>query len=432
MNAEIKEIAPCRREVAVQVPAAKVDEAFDACYKQLQERVQLRGFRRGYAPLDLIRRRFQKDAAKDVAGKLFEESFVETLKANSLAPMGEPKLGDEEIEAKPGEPFSYKVELDVRPKFEVPNYKGLQLEDKAQPASEADIDAQLVDLRKRFADYEPTAEGAAAGDMLETAVKVTVGSEELVNQDKQRLQVEGRHVYGLEVGDLAELLAGLTAGAEKVLEHPIPQDFYREDLRGQTARIEFKVGQVLRAKLPEADDAFAQRLGLADLAALRKNVATGIESRRREESQRELETQIADQLIAAVSFDLPAEFMERQKENAWERSRMRLARLGMSDDWFDKNREEMKKNSDEGVVREMRRMIIFDAIAEVEKLEITEAEIQQQLTVLARQYQTTPAKMARRIQKLDGLSNMVAELKDIKVTKLILDAANVKKTEAGK
>ncbi len=424
-KAEIKEVAPCRKQVEVTVPAESVDAAFDEAYVHLRDNVQIKGFRKGHAPRRVMERRFAKEVAKDVRAKLFQDAFLETLKDNELTPMGEPDIELEELEARLGEPFHFSTEVDVRPQFDLPEYKGLKLTERVEPADDEEIDAQIERLRQAFATHETVDGPSANGDALQANVLMKAGEEELVNAKEQRLPVEDGQLFGVEIKDLAKKLSKLGAGDTETLKVQLPDDYHREALQGEQATIELEILKVERPDLPPADDQLAKRVGLSTLDALKDRLRQNIEADRQQEARQDLERQVIDQMIEKTSFDLPEEFLQRQIEVNLARRQLRLARSGATREFMEEQAEELKEESASEAERDLRWSIISDVIAEKEEVEVHESEVQAHIEALARAYQTTPVKMLKRIQDMDGLPSLAAELRDVKVVRLILDAAEI-------
>lgn len=426
MKTEITEVAPCRQKLTVTVPADKVNEAFQSIYDELSGRVQIKGFRRGHTPRKLLEKRFAKDVAKDATAKLFQDSFIEALKEKELAPLGDPDLKIEELEAKEGAEFSYSTEVDVRPKFELPEYKGLELTEKTVPVADAEVDEQISRLQKAFAEYNEVEEGAAAEDYLLVDVTVTSGNEKLIDEKNQRLKVEGELLFGLECKDLVKTLTGVKKGAEKSLTLTLPQEFHKEALRGKPAEVKLSVKAVERGKLPEVDQRLAQMLGCDDVEKLKSRIRENLAADRKAEARRDMERQAVDKLIGTCKFELPEAFLKRLIDSQLIRNKMQLARMGATKELLAEKQAEMAKESAAESERTLRWSIISDAIADKEELEVTETEVQEHIEALAHNYQTTPAKMLKRIRDLNGIASMISEIRDIKVLKLLLDQASIK------
>lgn len=425
MKVEVTDVAPCRKKLSVEVPAEKVDEVYEETYSFLQSNVQVKGFRKGHAPKRVLQRKFKDEVSKDVRGKLFQQSYEEALKENDLSPMGDPDLDVETLTAEPGQSFSFETEVDVRPKFDLPEYKGLKLTETVEVISDESVDEQLKNMRHSFAQHESVEDKSQADDMLEVDVVAMVEEEELLNEKAQRVRIDGERLFGIECKDLVEKLTGLAKGDETALELALPDDFYKEEMRGKTTKIQLTVTDVLRAELPEMDDAFAKNLGMDSMDKLRDTIRRNIRTEREREARQTLEQDAAGELIDACSFDLPEEFMKRQTEAALIRSKMQMARMGATKEYMDEQAEEIEKSSKEETERTVRRTIIFDAIADKEEIEVSEEEIWGQIQMLARSYNITPEKMLKRVQDNNGLMAIASELRDIKVTKVILDAAEI-------
>jgi trigger factor len=429
MKFECTEVAKCRQKITVEVPAEKVDAAFDELYNELRDNAQVKGFRKGHTPRKLLEKKFSKVAANDVRSKLFQDSFLECLKENDISPLGDPDLKVEDLEAKPGEPFGYTTEVDVRPKFELPEYKKLALTEKVVPVTDAEIDEQLGKMRQAFAEYNPTEEACAENDMLEVDVVAKAGEEEIVNETGQRLRVSGEMLFGMECKELVKTLVGAKAGTEKKIELTLPDTFYKEELRGQKAKISLKVNQVLKAELPEVNQQFAQKFGIETVDELKSRIRGNIEAERSTESRRELEEAAKAALLEKVSFDLPEEFLKRQINTNLMRSKMQMARMGATKEFLGEKAAELEKSTAENTEKDIRWMIVSDAIADKEEFEVTEQEIQRHLEMLANYYRTTPAKMFKQIQESNGLAAMISEIRDIKVLNCIMNEAEITKAE---
>lgn len=422
MKAEVTEVAPCRKKIEIEIPAEKVDKTFDESYSTLRENVQLKGFRNGHAPRRLLERKFAKDVAKDVRAKLFQDALSDCMKENDLAPMGEPDLDIEKLEVKTGTCFAFSTEIDVRPKFDLPEYKGLTIEDKAEPVTDEDIERRVEELRENFADYTETDEKSSENDALEADILGTAGEEELINAKAQRVPVRGDKLFTIPCKDLVKKLSGKKAGDEVTLKLTLPDDFYNEALRGEKATMKLSVLKILRPELPELDQKFAQRFALDDMSVLRKRIGDNLRAERSQQSRQEMEKDIIDLLISKTAFDLPEEVLKRQVETTIMRSQLTLARQGATKEAIEEQKEKMEEESKEQTERMLRWTIISDSIADKEELEVTEQEMQMHIEMLAQSYQIPPAKMLKRIQDQNGLHAMVAEIRDMKVINLIMES----------
>jgi trigger factor len=428
MSIDVTDVAPCRKRVTVEIPADHVDRLFDETYDTIRQQVEVKGFRKGRAPRRALEKRFADEVARDVRSRLMQEVLGEGLREKNLTPLGEPDLeNSESLEARPGEAFRFEAELDVRPDFELPEYKGLAITDPVAAPSEEEVQEQLQRLADYFKDHQVKLTPAEEGDVLEADVSFSAGGETLFEEADQRVGVEGTQLFGIEVDHLVDRLAGAEPGGQILLTLTLPDDYPREELRGAEAEVRLSVKKVLRPVLPPVDDELAKKLGMDDLAALRRQIETNLEGEKRAEARKAMESELADRLLAEVDFELPEAFLRKQVEQNEARAKMRLAQMGANADFLKEKEEELKERAATETEREIRRTIVYDAIAERENIEVEEAEIRAHLDALARHHQTTPAKMLERIQELNGLPAMAAEIRDMKVTQLLLDHAEITK-----
>jgi trigger factor len=339
--------------------------------------------------------------------------------------MGEPDLDPESLEVHRDDAFRFTTEVDVRPEFELAAYKNLVLHESIEPVTDEEVESRLEALRENFADQTPADGPAAAGHLVEGTVVLTCGDEELVNQEGRAVRLEGSSFFGYEVGDLVEHLGGATPGETREIPFTIPEEHPREDLRGQPATIRLSVEKVLASQLPEVDDAFAGRLGMQSVDQLRQQIKESIESDRRTSAREETERELIDKLIEANPFDLPEQVLEHLTQSSLERSKAQMQYMGRTPEEIEAATEELTESSRQEAERTVRRMIILDAIAEKEEITVTEADFQQHLQMLSQAYRTPPADLLKNIEQRGGLASMENEIRDIKVTQLLLDEAEI-------
>ncbi len=425
MKTELTEVAPCRVRLEIELPAERVDTAFEEAYATLQNQVQLKGFRKGHAPRRMIERRFSRDVATDVRNKLFQEALVAALKENDLSPLGDPDVDIESLEVQPGQPFGFGTEVDVRPKFDLPEYKGLKLEEKFEPASDEMIDERIERMRESFATNEPVEGAAEVGDILYADVRAEVGGEELFAVQDDSVRVKGERLFGFDIPGLEEKLAGAQPDDEIALDFAVPEDYHEETACGKTAKVTIKVRRIERPQIPPLDEEFAKRVGFDSVEGFRQRIREIIEADSRAGARRELEREAVDKLIESSEFDLPEEFLLRHIKAETGDRLERLEQMGAGAEFIAERREEIEKASGESSERNIRRMILFDAIAEKEEIEIGQNDLQQHIQRLAERYHMTPAKMLKQIQQHNLFSLIGRDIRDLKVSELLLEHAEI-------
>ncbi len=256
---EIEEAGPCKKLVKASVPADKVKEVLDHNYGELATTVSLPGFRRGRVPRRLLEKRFGEDLEKDVKESLLAESFEELAREEDFRILGEPSF--DKVEFDSGSDFTYEAEVTVYPEFDLPEYKGIEVEKIDSGVEEGRLDEELEKLRKSRAEMVPVdADKAEADDQF-------IGSYELIEDDAALKTVDqagfvpsSGNLEAFAIEDLEKLVekwdrsgAETSDGAPLEIEVTVPGHYPDEVLRGKEVLLRFQLEKTLTADLPELD-----------------------------------------------------------------------------------------------------------------------------------------------------------------------------------
>jgi trigger factor len=426
MNADVQDVAPCRKSFQVTFTADEVNNAFSETFSEFKKHAQLPGFRQGRVPAKVIERKFGKAIEDEVKGKLLQKGYVDSLKQNELSPFGQPDIKDvEELTVKRDAEVSFSGEVDVRPKFELADYKGLKLVEKITPATEKEIDERIDMIKARFAEQEEADKPAEEGDLVEGKVVLTCGEEEIFNQEERALRVEGTTLFGMEIGDVVEKLGGIKVGETREISFVIPDTYPREELRGKDAVATITPAKVLIENLPEINDEFAEKVGVENVEKLREQIKESIEADRKSAARQQLEKDLVEKLVDVHEFDIPEGLLNRQAEANLQQAKYRMMMMGASSGAMEESDENMMEDCKKDADVQIRRMLIFDAIAEKENIRINEQDFQMHLVRLSRSYGMTPDKLLKEIRERQGLESFQAEIQDIKVTEFLINEAEV-------
>ncbi|MHC4874069.1 MAG: trigger factor [Planctomycetota bacterium] len=424
MKVNIEEVAPCRKKLSVELSAEEVDKAFGDSFTEVVRYAQLPGFRKGHVPKKILERKFGESIKEEVRNRLFQKGFYEGLKEEELSPLGDPDIKIEDINPEKGKELSFTTEVDVRPKFELADYKGIKLTQVTEKVSDGVINERLDLLKARFADYTDKEGAAEKGNLVEGNVTLTIDGEEIFKDQERALRIEGTTLLGIEVGDLEKHLNGTVKGDNKEIKFVTPDSYPREELRGKDAVAVIDVTKVLEEKMPELDDEFAKRLGMESVEALSGQIKESIEMERKNAARQKTEEELIDALVEANKFDLPEGLVSRQAEANFQQSQMQMMMGGNQPD--ESAQKDLKEKCEKDADRQIRRMIIFDSIGDKEEIKITDSDFNMHISRLSQAYQTTPEKLLRNIKQQDGMLSVQHEIKDIKITQFLMENAEIK------
>ncbi len=418
---KISDIGPCRKKMDFWFSVEEVASALDDSYKQVDQYVQIKGFRKGKAPRRMLEKKFAREAGLTAEEKLQEDSILPSIKKENISLLGQVKVTTPSGTLEAGEPYSFSVEFDVRPDFEMPQYKGLDLKEQPIAVSEEQVAAGLERFRKMFASYDDVDGAAELGDILEVDFRGAVEGKEIINMKDQKLRVEGDTLFGLPYPDLEAKFKGAKAGDKVELTITLPEDHPDIDLMGKDAQIEIDVKKVQRPNYPEMTDEFAANLGMNSISAFRDRIRNNLMNEAIMAARNDKEKQIIDTLIAATSFPVPQDIVEDEAQAIINSRRLEMLRNGMPEDRVDGALAAAKTEMEDMALRRVRWEIISSRIVEQENIQVSQAEIQNHVEALAKTYNTTPAKLIQSAKEYNGVAAMIKEILDFKVMQFIID-----------
>ena len=379
MQSELKEISPTEVELAIQVPWDAVKADMDKRFKQLATTAKIRGFRPGHAPPKVVRQVYARAVEAEVTAHLIEHACMEAIAEHALPVVATPTVGEPVLTK--GENLSFTATIEVQPKLDNLVLDGLTAARPLVNIPDVLIDDEIMQRRRQNATVsEPDPmRPAQAGDLLLIDYQVAIDGEACDD-----MKAEGRPV---ELGDghlLPEVeaaLMGTVPGDERTAEVPFPEDHGSEALRGKTAVFTVQVKELKEQVLPELDDDFAKDCGdFETLLELRLSIRKDAETREKRRSESMLKERILDALLAANEVPVPPTMLERQKRRMMYET-VQFAQMlgqqggGMPPGLFD--------GIEERAERRVKAGLLLGALTRLEKLEVTEEEMDARFAEIA-------------------------------------------------
>jgi len=417
MNVSVQETGPWQHTVKVEVPAEEVERHLRETALGLQRRVSLPGFRKGRVPLEMVRQQFA-----DAVEREFVDSIVPRLAGQAL---GEAKLDPvvpalvRGVHFTPGQPLRFEAIVEVRPRVEAQNYRGIPLTRRMRAVDDAAVDAMLSRLREDSAVFVDLERPAERGDfVLMDSVRVDPKGRRLPSTRARGLRI---HLGAPDLlPDLENGLLGAVAGQERTLDVTYPADYPNRDLAGRPARYLVRVRKIQAQNLRELDDTFARDVFRLDsLEALRARVRQNLEEEERLRVQREVEGALADELIRRNPVDLPARLVEWMLDRV-----IREATEGRT--LGDELRGELERRYRPGVERSLKREVLLDAVARQESLDADEADVAREIDRMTEADPRQAARIRARYQSSERREGLREALRERKAMAWLLDAAEIR------
>ncbi len=420
MKVAVEPLESCKRRLVVEAPADVVQQAWERAYGRVQKQARLPGFRKGHVPRSLVRVHFADDVRREVAQHLIPDVYRQALAEARLDPVAEPDLEDVRLEE--GQPLSFTAVVEVRPAIELGEVKGVTVQHTPRPVTEADVEAALDRMREQQAEFRNVERPAAPGDLVIVDYRLQVDGQEPVAQTGYTFVVGD----GSVLAEVDQAVAGMAVGEERQVSFRFAEDHRREALRGRAGQGTVKLVEVKEKVLPELNDDFARTLGeFETLAAVRAAVREQLEAQRAVEERRALEEKVVDAVLERHPFGVPESMVMRQIGHQVEHARERLRQGGVDPDAVSWDYARLLGELRPGAERAVRRALLLEAVAEREGIEVTEAELEEELERLGQASQRPAAAVRRMMEKSGELAALRHALRERKTLEFLVNHANV-------
>jgi trigger factor len=425
---QVEHLSGVKKKVTFEVPEEKVREIIDAQFKDLRKDVQIKGFRKGKVPLDIIRGYFKKDVLAEAARKIIEETFESGLEEHDLKPIKVINVSQDDVTE--GKPFTYVTEIEVQPRIEATGYTGLKLTKNLYPVTEEQVQERLQALRQRNARLSPLREprGIAPKDWVYLDIEARIDGEVVKDLTVNDYPVElGRDFY---VAGFDSLIEGMRVDETRDLTMTLPEDFRIKELSGKTAEFKVTVKDAKEYVLPELDDDFAKDLGdYQTLDALVVDLRDSLRKRADIRSRKELESEIVDLLITANPVEIPETLIEAQIDTVIGETADYVVARGMDPKQIPPPSKEMRDSMRPNATRAVHAGLIIQAVGDREKLEVSDEEFDAELAQRAKDLGISPDYLKDSAAEHNILSDLRGRLVEEKVFRFIQENSEVNEVE---
>ena len=426
MQVRIEEVSPVEKKMFVEIPWETVSQKLGDAYRELSKGVALKGFRKGKVPRPVLEQVYGPRVNAEVAYELVRESFFRANQEHNLAAVAEPRV-EEADPIKKGQPFKFAAIIEVRGEVTPQDYKGLAIERRKLNIADAAVEESLAQLRREHTELRPI-EGrdvTAAGDIVGLSITGTIG-EHPINQPQFAVDLDDAEREPLP--GIREALLGIPLDTkDKKLEISVPDDYKDESLRGRKADLTVTILEARAKDVPELDDEFAKDTGKAETldglkAALRKE----LEDRETEVIDREAREGVLRELIKKNQIPVASSLVDRAVEMQYQRLRQML---GMKPERNAQIPDDLKEKMKPAGADEVRGQLLLEAIADKENVVVTDEELGKHVEQTAKARNMAPAKLRAEWQRDGRLDSVTYSLRQDKVLKFLVDAAQITEVE---
>jgi len=431
MKASLEDISQVKKKLSVEIDAKEVNKKLNDAYGKIRKTTKIPGFRPGKVPRKILESYFGKQVEADVASELVNESFPEAVDETKAFPLSQPEL--EKGPVKLDEKFTYSATMEVRPKFEVKNYLGLEAEKEIVSVGDDEVQKRLEQIR----------EGNGKLESLTEVRPVQEGDFVVVNyqgfENDQPLEGAKNENFLLNVGKgdfhkkFDEALVGLNKDDKTEFVVDFEEDYFNNNLKGKTVRFEVSILDIKERNLPELNDEFAKNLGadFEDLKGLKeqiqKNVVAQEENRVGQDLKRRLLAQISEGTefeVPQVLVDAETDFSIRSLQSNFERGGSSFEKAGISTEML----MQQFRPASENRVRER---LILGQIAKQDDIGISDDEFTEGLEKLAKGMGQDTETIRKYYEARGEVDILKEQMLEEKTLDYLVEKAKIKEVEAG-
>jgi len=402
---------PCQRELTIEVPADVVKAETESIVNRYQKLARVPGFRKGKVPASMVRQRFADDIKNEIVDTLVPRYFREEAKKQNLAPVSQPQVTDLHIQE--GEPLKFKASFEILPEFKVAPYDDIRVTTLDTTVTDQDVETALNNLRQQQATYTAVEEDRplADGDFAVAGFK---GTPKETEQDADSKPVEVDEIM-VEIGgqntipEFSENLRGAKAGEQRTFDVKYADDFADKRLAGKSMTYEVNVKGIKMRSVPELNDDFAKELS-ADfntLDELRNRLRNNMKAEKEHEAEHQGKDKLVEELVKRNDFPVPEAMLNDQIDLRLERGLRALAAQGMrTEDMKRVDLPRLRAGQRDAALREVKDSLILEQIADQEKVEVGDEEIEREVEALAHQSKQTIEQVRARLTQDGGLDRI--------------------------
>jgi trigger factor len=372
--------------LTVEMEPAEVEDALEHAYEHMVKSTNVPGFRKGKAPRTVLERHVGKEALLEHAiNDMIPEAYEKAVKEQNIEPIAQPQLELSQIE-----PVIFKAVVPLPPTVTLGDYKTIKITSEEVKVEESSIDKVLEQLQHQNATWEPVERPVAFNDMVTVNIKSDVEGKAFVNRDGLQYQVEQGTTF--PVAGFAEQLIGINLNEEKEFKLLFPADYSRKEYAAKEVSFKVKVSEIKQEKLPEVNEDFVKTVSseCQDIKTLREKIFEDLKSREAERIKNDFEEKTIQALVDMSKLEYPPVLVDQETNRLLNQQLQYLQASGINVEEYLKNikksTDELKEDLKPRAVKRVNQSLVLEKIAEQEKIEVSDEDIEKQIESLVQTY----------------------------------------------
>src|SRR5262245_27002437 len=432
---EITDAGPCKKHVKITVDRAAIDERFKEKFDELlkDRTAAVPGFRPGKAPRKYIERKFKPTVTEDVRREVLMASLQQLAEDSNISPLAPPELEPEQLEIPDEGPFVYEFDVEDRPEFDLTEYKGMKIKKPVRKYTDADINAQLRRLLEPQGTLVPK-EGKSvrveSNDIIVVDLVTVDGDKELNKATEVRVRVEKKLALSDGVAEnFAKQIVGAKVGDTREVDLKLAETVADQSLKGKTVKARFTVKDIKVIRLPESTPDVLDQYGVKNEGQLQELIATSLERNLEYQQRQYARQQILQQVAQKVKWDLPRDLLVRQATRTLQRRVMEMRSAGMTEQQIESRMTILRQNVLQSTAVSLMEHFVLQKIAETEKIEIQDSDIDTEIHRIAAQSGESFRKVKAQMEREEMIEALATDLLERKALDVVLNNAVYEEVE---
>ena len=402
-------------KVVIAFSATKEEFAkgLDQAFKRAVKRVNAPGFRKGKLPRAVFNKMYGEEALfQDAVDFVLPAAYTKAIDELEVSPLAMPDIDVKEISKEEG--IKFEAVVTVKPNVELGEYKNLGLEKESVEVTDADVEERLDSLLSRQAEWQIKEGESKKGDIVVIDFKGFIGDEAFEGGEAKGYELElgsGSFIPGFE-----EQLEGKVAPVDTEVNVTFPENYQVADLAGKAARFEVTVHDVKEKVLPELTDEFVKEFSkeaASTVAEYKEKLKEEIKLEKENLAEKSYSDKVISTAVENAKVSVPEKLVEQEVNSMFEQFTGNLSRQGLSFDLYEqftgKGEADLKAEMKSDAENKIKTSFVLGEIAEVEKVEVTEADIDAEVKELATMYNMTEEGIKQRISVEDLRGELVIQ-----------------------
>ncbi len=427
MEVTVEELSSIKKKLVFVIDVDAVTVELENAYKKIAKTADIKGFRKGKIPQNVLEQHYAPRAQHDASGSLINNSLYKALLDNKIEAVSQPEVVKTgEVEA--GKTFSYEVEVDVRPEIVAKDYTGLTLEKEIYTFDAAVIETQLEQMANSKMQLEVTSRKKARdGDTVVIDFEGFIDGSAFENGSGTDFELSlgsNSFIPGFEAQ-----LVGMKREQEKDVEVDFPEGYGSKDLAGKPAVFKVLVKEIKEKIIPKIDDELAKEFEAENLEDLKAKIKENTIAQEQQRVDGQLQESLMNALLENNTFDVPEGMVENQLHHLKDSFTQKLKAQGMSLEMLGMNEETFATTYRDMAVQQVKGELLLDTIAAQEEIAVEETEVEQKMQSFADDSDIPLDQVQKYFENNQALAGLKGQILQEKVTSFLLEGAVVTEVE---